>query len=469
MRDVDQPGMVSFITQDGFILDPEFPAAGDATDFPIVAHYVKQLDSAYATDGQGVVLNLEQRTLSAHPGTAPEPEGARVVGRRQGRITHTGSQAIVLNCDAGDVRLRLRYQALDDQPVGEQLLSFSQFEFILSMEGTELVFDALPWLESPDLALRGGQGQLRCRPGFPPHITSRDGYQLSWIGEDGFTFRPAPGHQAIIEQALALRDEHRSIHGSAPEALINRFSAMEIGASTHEATVSLIRAPAPVIPWQAAGAMTLDARYRLLGAGSAHDDILIGATNEDALNLLLGHAGDDQLIAGASGGLLCGGDGADRYRIDLAMAMPESHYLDNLASDGTVDTLEVRGASAWRQLTLARAEDDLWLGMRRPHQKPPFTRAGGPQHYGRPNGAHLALELTGSDGTLRTRLSASELEQAALDGQTPTVVTPYPRPAALEQLISQMARMNATSPDADIRAQETITQPPAPAHLLMPT
>jgi len=109
-----------------------------------------------------------------------------------------------------------------------------------------------------------------------------------------------------------------------------------------------------------------DANGRLLGSGnwriSGNDraNLLHGNAGH---NVLEGRAGDDMLVGGTGNDTLSGGLGNDTYVFQLGDGQD---VIDNGASDHgqTVDRLQFGSQVAVNDVTLSRADDDLWVEVK---------------------------------------------------------------------------------------------------------
>lgn len=458
-----------FTTQDGFILQAELPSelagAQDYADFVIAAHYLQASDISYAGEQLGVDIDLNARRLTPRLGQESAPD-LRVVAARQGQVDgsallRAGASGLVLDAEARELSLRLRYQTagtLLTADSGEQTIKLAKLEYLLQIDGSELWFDALPWLQSPVLSVRQGQARFQLLTP-PPLIATRDGYPLRWleVGENQLTLSPA--HQQAIQQAQAEG-----------YLLLTQREAQVLDISSQLRTVGA-RAP---YWWQANGPLTLDARYRLTGANSAQaagDNTTPGAEihrqidplsssgeqythfadaggsrlqgRTGARNLLIGKGASDTLSAAQPGDFMSGGDGADRYCLSLSANDSAPYFLDNRAQDGVLDTLELTTELSWQRFALARFNDDLLLGV-----KPgdAGAEAGGHAavrvvvlgYFRQAAYRHLAIERKAPGDGRVTRISDDQLQRQALDQDLAVTASALDLDARIERINQMM-------------------------------
>jgi len=418
---------VGLTTRDGFFLDPLLPLSpaedGAEPEFPIAAHYTDSADAIHTGEPHGIGLDLGQRTLSA--------------------VLPAAGPAIVIEGNADAVRFSLRYAAHTRLIAGSEQPSvvFSSLEFIVQQGRQTWTFDAMPWLMSEDITLSDGRGTLHFKPGSQPLLTTRSGDRLSWIVDDAMVFHPSSTHQDDIDEALRLRRLNviDSERGSGPAHVryldqCARFNHM----NPYEVSPQLRVEPGSVA-WQLGGGLALDRRYRLMGVGTAQNDVLTASEEDGAFNLLLGRDGDDRLIASRPGAMLSGDEGADRYQIalpDLGEAAQDAVYVNNHAEDGLLDTLAISTPLGRERVALSRVDDDLWLSVT------PEGIAVQPgivvlDYYRQSSQRHLALELNAAGVT--TTISDSELARWALSPDTRVLSAPPGYAGRLDRLVQHMA------------------------------
>jgi len=339
-------GSWTFATQDGFVLQPALPGrlasvAWSVSDFSVDLRYVKNADCAYANDRQGLELDLAARRLAPRAGAEPPVNAVPLLAQGQGALDGVsllpaGRRVLALDSLAAEVRVSLRYRTeralLSASTARAQTLGLEQLDVLLQINGSTLTLDALPWLRSSQLCIDGGELLALFEPDAMPRLVSRDGYQIGWRRGAPLRIPLPPSARATLAQALGSNNLH----------------LFELSASGQfDAELPAVGARASY--WQAAGGMTLDARYRLSGEGSDYDDVLRGTPGND---LLRAGAGNDRLI---------GRGGNDVFVVE---ALPGTVGIDTRAASGSRGANVLALACTLEQLYLSSNQGDVLVTAR---------------------------------------------------------------------------------------------------------
>jgi len=295
------------------------------------------------------------------------------------------------------------------------------------------------------LTLQSG-GTITVKAFVQPDDRPTSHTRVSFLTRDGFLLSPdvptqaSEGISGDFKLAARYIKTADAVQGSDGRGVSIDLQRQEIGALP----------PTPRVP------LKPGSRYRLQGVGTAHDDILTGPDESPEGAILRGLGGNDALTARAGGTLLCGDEGADRYRIDRQLDGGEAVYVDNFAEDGVEDTLHMTAILPGARLLLARWDDDLLLSVRPDPAgmtwQPQAVVLGYFRHVER---RHLALAMRTGEGG-ETLISASELEARALNE---AIASPRAPSARIHQLIERMAGF-ATDADTGMIVPPRPVDPP---------